>query len=179
MNINALFDIALKGDEIAEKELFEALSVRYRAIAHQRIWEINDVEDIVQEALMTVVREYRGLDVRTSFSAWAIRVLDNRILAYLKRKRTSQSRQAGSPPVEYTTSDGSHSPDLKLRLMRCLKEVFRVNPQYARILNLHYQGFTIDEVCRHMGIKSGNAYVTLSRARQMLAGCLEKRSEAK
>lgn len=177
MNINDLFNKALKGNKIAEKELFEALSVRFRAIVHQRIWEKNDVEDIVQEALMTVVREYRELNVKTSFSAWAVRVLDNRFLAHLKRRRASQYRLTNSPPVEHVTLNEPQSPGLKLRLLQCLKDVFRVNPQYARILNLHYQGFTIDEVCRHLRIKSGNAYVTLSRARQMLARCLEKQSE--
>ncbi|MEW5923663.1 MAG: RNA polymerase sigma factor [Candidatus Zixiibacteriota bacterium] len=177
MNINDLFEKAIRDGESAEKELFEALLVRFRAIVHQRIWEKNDSEDVAQEALLAVAREYKGIKFEISFSAWAAKVLDYRILAYIKRKRTTQARVSEAPPEDCSRPDLSQSPGLRLKLLKCLKELFAANPRYARIINLHYQGYSIEEVCRRLKIKAGNSYVILSRAREMLAKCLGKRNE--
>lgn len=178
MGINKLFEKVLQGDRAAEKELFESLSVRFRAIVHQRIWDKNDSEDVAQEALMTIVTKYREVVIEKNFSAWAAKVLDNRILAYIKRKRASQSRISNSPPEEYQMPVPPELSDLKHRLLKCLKEIFRANPRYARILNLHYQGYTTEEVCRLLKITSSYSYVILSRARNMLVKCLDEEKEA-
>ncbi|MFH2035876.1 MAG: RNA polymerase sigma factor [Candidatus Zixiibacteriota bacterium] len=177
MIINELYSRAKDGNKTAENELFNALIVRFRAIGLQRIWDKDDIEDIVQDALKTVAEEYKRIEITDSFSAWAAKVLDYKILAYIKKKQTRQAYAGNMPPDETLLSEPQLSSDLKLQLIRCLKRLSENKPKYARILNLHYQGYSVEEVCRQLGITPSNSYVILSRARILLVKCLEEKQE--
>ncbi|MCP4703685.1 MAG: hypothetical protein GY865_03665, partial [candidate division Zixibacteria bacterium] len=50
------------------------------------------------------------------------------------------------------------------------------NRRHARILNLHFLGYTTEEICSRLEITKTNMYSLLSRARSMLELCLNKGS---
>ncbi len=175
MDLNELQKTAKKGDSSAEKELFRILSVRFHLFAYHKIWDEESAQEVAQEALAVVAREFKGVEIRTSFAAWAHQVLEYRILAYLKAKRTRDP--GGVVDAEQVATDAP-DPILKIKLARCLRLVGRANRRYARILNLRYQGFSTEEICERLGVSISNCYVLLSRARTMLEECLEK-GEAK
>jgi len=62
-------------------------------------------------------------------------------------------------------------------LLRCLKDVLKVKRQYARALNLKYQGYSTEEICGRLGVKRGDLYVILNRGRAVLRECLDKRMD--
>ena len=179
MNLNVLFQSAGGGDEKAEKRLFEQLSARFRLLARHRIWNGADAEEIAQEALMTVAREYRRVQITASFSAWAHKILDNRVLAYIQ----SAKRQAGRTEKlsEETENRGrpmsAEDGVLRRQLLDCFRQVAEPNRRYARILNLHYQGYGTEDICRRLSITPSNFYSILSRARALLRRCLEREEE--
>lgn len=173
MNINSLYENARSGDLDARDQLFKFLSVRFRLIAYQRIWSKSDSEDVAQEALMVVAQNIMKIDIRKSFSAWAGKILDNRILTYINKKQSQQTLKNELQLNSGTSGTSNPSYDLKRRLITCLKKIELVNSRYFRILNLHGQGYSTDEVCTMLKIKPSNCYVILSRARSMLEKCLE------
>lgn len=123
---------------------------------------------------MVISREYTSIKIETSFAAWCRKVLDNRILSYIKKKRTREfSIVDECGPADLAVSD-EVSHDLKMRLLDCLRKVAGVSPRYARIINLFYQGYSTEEVCAKLDISANNAYTILSRARSLLGLCLEK-----
>lgn len=174
MDFNALQAQAKAGDRQAEKDLFEALSVRFHLFAYQRVWNEEAAQDIAQEALAVVAREFRDLQVETSFSAWAYRVIEYRLLAYIKAKRLPAQRDTSAMADNQEIPADDVDPGLKSRLADCLRRVAQTNRRYARILNLNYQGFETGEICEKLGISVGNCYVLLTRARSMLEQCLGK-----
>lgn len=174
MTINELHAKAHAGDEFAKKQLFEKLSVRLRLIANQRIWSQVDSEDVVQDAMMTIAKEFRDLEVTTSFTAWAVKVLDNKVLSYIKSQRTQTKYFDKGVVLETESSVTPSTPFLKDSLKKCLKEISSHNSNYSRVVNFQYQGYTIDEICKRMGITKNHSYVLLSRARSMLKACLKK-----
>jgi RNA polymerase sigma factor (sigma-70 family) len=174
LNINELHRRACDGEKSAEAALFERLSVSFRVFAQQRIGNRDDAEEIVQEALVTILGKYREIEFTSSFSAWAHRVLINKTLDYHKRKgrqdhvfvtSSQEASHAGSPGID---------PALQARLRSCLQAVLKVNRRYGRILALHYQGYTTPEICERLDITTNHFYVILSRARSMLEACLEE-----
>lgn len=176
MDLESLYISARKGNSGAEKQLFEALLVRFRLIAHHRIRNDDTADEAVQEALAVVAREYRDTAIHTSFAAWACKVLDNRILASLRAAQVERKRAVADPAGYPVVADGDISPAVKRRLMNCLEKVGRMNRRYSRILNLRHQGYGTEEICRRLGISAGNCYVLLARARKMLEACLKKGS---
>ena len=176
VDINALHSAASRGDSQAEERLFEGLSARFRLFVRQRIRNQVDAEEVVQETLMTIYREYRSVDYTKSFSAWAYKVLDNRILGCIqKRKRENGRIDTGvdRDTVQLEARD-STTPGLKQRLLECLQGIGSRNIRYARILNLHYQGYKTNEICDRLSLKPETFYSILSRARSLLGICLEK-----
>ncbi len=127
----------------------------------------------MQDALLTITSKYRDIDFEKSFAGWAYKVLNNKILDYIKRKQTrsrlDQQMREAEPVVVHTPN-----PSFTAKLIDCFRKVHRVNVRHARILNLHYQGFSTTDICHKLGVKENNMYVLLMRARKALASCLGK-----
>ena len=165
---------ALAGDEEAENELFQQLSVRFGVFVRY-ILRRNE-EEIVQEACLTVLKKYRTLGPSDNFQAWAFGVLKNKIGNYFERQKREQKRMRSDSSTHRSVewADEERIRNLKLTLNRCLEKIDERNPRYGQILVLSYQGFSCADVCQRLGISPNNAYVTLNRARQMLKACLDK-----
>ncbi len=174
MNINEFYNIAREGDRAAESSLFRQLTVSFRLFAQQRIWNDQDAEEVVQEAVLTISERYRDITFETSFSAWAYRVLNHKILDYIKRKGRRQKLIEQVRQETDTELTWQPDPDLRARLIECFQKMNGSNPRHARILNLHYQGFTTGEICSRLKLTDNYFYVMLSRARTALEVCLEE-----
>jgi RNA polymerase sigma-70 factor (ECF subfamily) len=173
-DLNELHRAACSGDREAENRLMGYLTVSFRLFAQHRIWHVEDAEEVVQEALVTVLAKYKGLEIETSFAGWAYRVLQNKILDFVKKK--SARRRLDEANADDLTAETYVCPDpqLRARLIECFRKINRTNSRHARVLNLHYQGYPVTEVCRRLGVTENNLYVLLSRARRALELCLKK-----
>ncbi len=169
--INTLFDDARSGSAQSEQQLFSLLLERFRLIAHQRLWDSADADEVTQEALLVVAREYRDLTVTVSFAAWAQKVLDNRILARIAGNRIGEARRAPMSGESEPAIDTD--VELQVSLTDCLRRIGQVNRDYARALNYHCQGYETEEICRRMQLKRSTLYSLLHRGRALLKRCLE------
>ena len=173
-DINALFEAAREGDPKAERQLLDKLSVRFRLFAYQRIWNQDEAAELAQEALLTIAQEYKSLEVQKSFTAWAYRVMENRLLSRMRSHRVRREAFEREGIAERQRAVDNPQPELKRKLLECLQRVGGANRRYARILNLNYQGFSTQDICRKLGITENHCYVLLSRARAMLEKCLDQ-----
>ena len=122
---------------------------------------------------MIVLRKYKGIEFTTSFAAWAYNVLEKNILDYYRTKGRRKGLLMNNANVN--KPDGYWEPDpiLRLKLLDCLNKLNTANTQHARIVNLRYQGYTIEDICEKLKIRRNNVYKSLSRARAMIMQCLE------
>lgn len=174
MTINNLYERARTGDKSAEAEMFKKLSDRFWVFAHRKVWDKEEAEELAQNALATVIAEYHQIEISSSFSAWAHKVIENKFLAYIQTRRRRRGREISLGNKDCIADDCMPDPVLKMRLLNCLKQVSRANRRYARILNLHNLGFKRAEVCEKLGMTIVQSYVVMSRARAMLKKCLDK-----
>jgi len=173
LELDDLYHLAMGGDTQAEKALFVSLNARFRLLARRRLWGQPDWEDVVQDALAVVYQKFGELDSGINFTAWAYQVLRYCVMNHNQRlgrqiARTTKLDEAGQLPAP-----SGFDPAVKRRLKECAQKIWRVNNRYARILNLHYQGYTTEEICERLSLQRSNYYSVLSRARTMLARCLE------
>jgi RNA polymerase sigma factor (sigma-70 family) len=172
-DINQLYEAARDGNETAKRELFETLTDSFRLFAHHKVWNSEEAEDLVQEALAVVAAEYKSVAIQASFAAWAHKVMDNRLLGYIQKQRREKGRVAPDDSSGYLAASWTPNPSLRMRLLECLKKVGEANRRYARILNLHLIGFSRAEVCERLSLTRAQSYVVMSRARSMLKECLD------
>jgi RNA polymerase sigma factor (sigma-70 family) len=174
LEINELLNKARAGDLKSEARLFEYLTARFRYFIKRNIWDNEDCEDIVQEALLTISARYKDIDFTVSFIGWAHRVLQNKIMNFHSKKK----RQSGLMQKFEKLSEHSDryeiDVDFELQLIKCINELNKKNNRFARAVNFTYQGFTVDEICRRLNVTKTNFYSVLSRARSLLLMCLKK-----
>ncbi len=166
---------ACQGDEEAENELFKHLLVRFRFIARRKI-KGNEAEDVVQKALKSILGNYKTVAFRISFWAWAYGVLQNKIKDYFKDKNQEEDKFVSLSEVENLLIDPPPEidPEFERKLVNCLKQIMKYNIDYARALNLTYQGYKAGDIARKLKVNINNLYVILHRARAMIDLCLKK-----
>jgi len=179
LGIDELYALAQRGDATAKEKLYARLLVSFRVIARHRMWRDEDADDVVQDALMAVVGQYDELIVESSFAGWAHRVLNNKIVDHYKVKKIRAGKVEQLYQRQAATMTHSPEPTLRLRIKTCFAKIHQAHRQHARILSLHFQGYTTDEICLRLGITRNNCYVSLSRARAMLEKCLDQEDEVK
>jgi RNA polymerase sigma-70 factor (ECF subfamily) len=172
-DLNKLFDRARAGDAAAEKQLFDYLTDRFRQFARLRIWNPSDADEVVQETMVVICREYMALEITSSFTAWAYKVLDNRILACRQSQQTRIRRIESDDSVIETLAKPTVDPDLRRQLVECLRKICAANRRYGRVLNYHSQGYGTDEIKERLSLKESTLYSLLHRSRAMLRRCLE------
>lgn len=174
MDINDLHRQVCSGQDNAEGQLFDRLTARFRYFTQQKIIDRQDANEIVQDALLTIADKYKGIEFTVSFASWAYQVLENKILGYYRKKHSRGKRMVSQEKEERVEPAYTPDPELKRRLMNCIRKISKLNPRHARILNLHYQGYTVVEICERTNVTKANLYSILSRVRSLLQLCLEK-----
>lgn len=157
----------------AEEQLFTKLLVRFRYLVNCKVWNQQDAEEIVQSAMLVIAKEYSDLAEDRRFEPWAYKVLNNRVLGYMKARRRSDNRTTVFDAEELNMQGSNSDYQLKEKLRGCLTKIRKTNQTYARILALHFQGYSTDEICRKLNMTPNNLYVALSRARASLGRCLD------
>jgi RNA polymerase sigma factor (sigma-70 family) len=174
LDVDTAFQLAAKGDETAQRKLFESLTVRFRLFARQKIWDEAEVEDIVQNALTAVYTKYRQVNIVHSFSAWAHGVLNKEILRYTRDRSRRSTLLTSLDTGSELPAVGQEDPEVRRRMLYCLEKVTSINLRYARVLQLKYEGYDTENICKYLDVTPNNLYVILSRARTMLRECLKE-----
>lgn len=123
---------------------------------------------------MAVASKLGTLRDDTNLIGWAHRVLQIQILRYYRNHYGETRKMSDLDSHQARSASWSPDPVFRETLIGCIARVARSSKRYARVLNLHYQGYTVDEVCEAIGVTRNNYYVILSRARRMLEQCLNE-----
>ena len=175
MDLKRLLQAAIQGNDRSEEELLRHLSVRFVGFAVLRLGNKQDAEEVVQDTLAAIARDYKSVEYEVSFAAWAHKVLEHRVLKKLSSRKLRNSVVSYSEDLErLPDQSGSHgAKELKRKLSECLKKIGKANIRYARIINLHHLGYSANEIAGKLGITRDNCYMILSRARVQLRRCLD------
>ena len=174
LDTNSLYRAFRSGNGAVREQLFQILGESFRLFVQQKVGGKDDAEELVQDALTTVAEKIDSVEIEVSFAAWSYGVLENKLLNYYRHKKTQRDRFVQLSDDDRSGSSQHPDPDLKLRLLNCLKKISEDNIRRARVLNLHYQGYSVDEICERFELSRNGVYVLLSRARSLLKTCLEK-----
>ena len=172
--MNDLARQARAGDAGAERQLFQQLLVRFHRFAEHKVGA-DEAAEIAQIACITIFRKYREETFSVSFSAWAYGVFRNTLLKSRERRRQESLRLTDLEQLPEPPSAPAQSPRLAEFLSRCWRELIGGWPRYARILNLRFQGFSTEEVCRRVKVSREQYYVYLGRGRTKLRDCLREK----
>jgi RNA polymerase sigma-70 factor (ECF subfamily) len=84
---------AQDGDRAAYRSLLEDLAPYIRSIAGRRLQDPSEVEDAVQDVLMTVHMVRHAYDPNRPFGPWLLAIANRRIIDRLRRKTRQRARE--------------------------------------------------------------------------------------
>lgn len=177
---------ARQGDGDAFRALVEvharpAFSLAYRLMGNEQ-----DAEDVVQESFIRAHRRLPAFEARSNFGTWFHRIVVNCAIDTLRSRRTRYDGRSGDAVdavTEVIASDGP-SPERLARSAEIRRHVDAsldlLTPQERVAFALrHYEGRTIDEIGRTLGIQESAAKHAVFRAvRKLRAALAPLRREA-
>jgi RNA polymerase sigma-70 factor (ECF subfamily) len=162
---------ARQGDNDAFRALVEQHSRTAFRLAFRMTGNEQDAEDVVQESLLKAYRHLGRFETRADFGTWLYRIVANCAVDMI-RSRQSRQRHAGSEPFELSTalqtSDApgperlAESAEMHRRVAAALDSLSPL--ERAAFALRHYEGHTIDEICRTLGLRTSAAKQAIFRA---------------
>src|SRR5664279_762190 len=156
-----LLEGARQGDRQAVDELFAALYVEFRQIAHARLRKsapltLLGTTVLVNESYLRLVRTGKlAVSDRVHFLAYAARVMRS-IIVDLVRERMAQRRGSGHAEVTLNTAVAEEVPAAEAEIIAvsdALESLAKVEPRLVAIVELRYfAGLTEVEIASALGM---------------------------
>ncbi len=156
--------------------------------AHQRplflyilplVGSTSDADEVLQETSVIMWGKRHQFQPGTSFLAWARAIARLEVFRFRRRHR-GRTFSAGGDLLEQIAEKSEQvcqqAEARQEALRECLK---RLRPHDRRLIQLRYlPGASGDDVARQTGRPVNSVYQSLSRIRQKLADCIERRLAA-
>jgi RNA polymerase sigma-70 factor (ECF subfamily) len=161
---------AMAGDEGAYRQLLVSLAPRLRAVARSRCRSLgapeDEIEDLVQEILLTIHLKRGTWDQSRPIGPWAAAITRNKLIDVLRRR----GRHITVPIEDFVDSlqAEDRAPELSARDIDSL--LARLTPQQREIVrSISLNGSSIRETADRLQMTEGAVRVTLHRALKALA----------
>jgi RNA polymerase sigma factor (sigma-70 family) len=165
-----LLDACKKGDPAAQMKIYR---LYYKPMYHASLRILGDsmeAEDVMQDAFLVAFRNIRSMDVNVSFGGWLKRIVVNRSLDALRKRKPLVELVADYPDeipsdASWQTEEGTLEDKVEQvrRAMQKLPEKYRV----VLSLNL-FEGYDHDEIGHILGVTPSTSRAQLSRGKQKL-----------
>ena len=174
--------LARDGDSEAFRALVERHSRAVYRLAHRMTGSVQDAEDVVQDTFLKAYRQLSRFESRANFSTWLHRIAVNCSIDVI---RSRPHREAGHDPSDLDQFGADRDAGLRQvspeRLMLSSEVQDRVNAAMASLSRMeraafvlrHFEGQSIDEISRALGLKTNATKHSVFRAVRKMRTALE------
>ena len=174
--------LARDGDSEAFRALVERHSRAVFRLAHRMTGNASDAEDVVQETFLKAYRQLSRFESRANFGTWVHRIAVNCSIDLI---RSRPHREAGHDAGDLeqfgageAAEPGLPSPE---RLMLSAEVHGRISGAMASLSKMeraafvlrHFEGQSIDEISRALGLKTNATKHSIFRAVKKMRQALE------
>ncbi len=145
---------AIAGDTAALQALVTKLLPRVRNLIRYLVRRDADVDDLIQDALLTVLAGLPGYRAEGAFMGWVDRVVVRMVFRQLRRFKNEPSRSLGLVPLDSDTLiANSPSPDGYLHRRSLVAALDRLpfDQRHALVLH-HVLDMTVPEISEQLNI---------------------------
>lgn len=177
-NLEQMVKDVARGDEAAYRKLLEASAKLVRGYL---LSKINgpmraDVEDIVQEILLSVHLKYHSYDHSLPYLPWLRTIAHHKMIDAWRKRKITETVPFDDFMAETVADTGSQSTDTDaaLTLERLMGELPEKQQKVVRLARI--DGKSMTEIAKEMMISVADVKVTLHRAIKKLAANVKEGS---
>ena len=157
------------GDEEAFRLLVDRHSRSIYRLAFRMTGRAEDAEDVVQETFVRAYRQLGRFEARSNFATWLYRIAFNCAIDYMRARPHRESSESHDRLEQISgQSQGRSADDLVFAgeiSGRVQEALSALSPQErAAFLMRHYQGCSIEEICRALDLRANAAKHSIFRA---------------
>ena len=161
---------ALDGDEAAYRRFLEAVTPHLRMLARRRLSAFGaddqDLEDVVQEALLAIHLKRGTWDPKRPIGPWLSVIARNKLVDALRRRGHRVSIPI-EDVVDLVADERQTSPTDERDVGRMLESLKPVQREIVQAISLH--GTSVRETAVRLSMTEGAVRVALHRALKSLA----------
>jgi RNA polymerase sigma-70 factor (ECF subfamily) len=180
-DVPAVLTRARQGDSDAFRELVERHAKSAFRLAFRITGNEQDAEDVVQESLLKAYRHLGRFETRADFGTWLYRIVANCAVDMI-RSRQARQKHAWTEAFDVSTATRASAQPGPERLAESSEVQRRVSAALDALSPLeraafalrHYDGRSIDEICRTLNLGSSAAKQAIFRAVRKLRVALEQ-----
>ena len=180
-HITELLQACKRGSTTAQ---FEVYKLYYKAMfntALRIMQNSSDAEDVMQEAFLSAFTKLETYKGEVAFGAWLKRIVINRSLTELKRKKKLQEVNLEVVDKKLTDEEevtvDSITDYNSLKIKEVTKAMSKLKTNYQVILNLSLiEGYDNEEIAGILKISNESCRTTISRAKSKLRKLLTESS---
>lgn len=173
MDEQSLIAGCIKGNQLAQKTLFESFSPKFFALCLRYMKSTDDAEDVLQEGMVkifTKLPEYSGTG---SFEGWMRRIIVNTCLDQI-RKNQKLKFDVSIDKEEYKLSMNAHILE-NMSANELIEEIKKMPPGYRVVFNMFaIEGYSHQEIAQKLGVKESTSKSQYLRARAYLKERINK-----
>lgn len=173
-NFEALMRQALCGDQRAYADLLQQTSRLLRPFLAKRLIFSNEVDDVLQEILISLHKARHTYDGNRPYKPWVYAIAKFRLQDHLRTHYSDQLRHA----VDFDELEEhlpEHVTETAISYESISGEVEKLPGKQAEILRLmHQEGYTAREVAKKLGMNESAVKVAAHRAYKVLRSKLER-----
>lgn len=173
-NFEALMRQSLAGDQRAYATLLKETSRLLRPFLAKRLSFTNEVDDLLQEILLSIHKARHTYDGNRPYKPWVYAIAKFRLQDYLRAHYSDQLRHA----VDFSELEDNlheHVTESAITYESISGEIQKLPGKQATILQLmHQEGYTAKEVAEKIGMRESAVKVAAHRAYKILRKKLER-----
>ena len=165
INIHAqLIEKCKNGDSQAQFSLYNQYKKAMYNLAHRILNNREDAEDILQEAFVDRFRNIGSFRFESTFGAWLKKILLNRCINHLRKKKLDLTLCENLPPVIYEEEE-----EVTYDTGKIFKGIEMLPDGYRIILTLYLlEGYDHSEISQILDISESTSKSQYMRAKERL-----------
>jgi RNA polymerase sigma-70 factor (ECF subfamily) len=160
-----------RGDPKAQFELYKAYYKPMYHICLRMVGNPVEAEDVMQEAFLAAFTKIGTYEGRVSFGAWLKKIVINRSLDQLKKRKVKFEELNEKIPED----EPVHLEISEIQMEQLKSAIQQLPDGYRVVLSLHLlEGYDHGEIARILGISNGSSRSQYLRAKLRLRELLTK-----
>lgn len=173
--------LARDGDSDAFRGLVERHSRAVYRLAHRMTGNPQDAEDVVQETFLKAYRQLGRFESRANFSTWLHRIAVNCSIDLIRSRKHQETGHDAADLDLLDAADDQRVDPSPERLMLSTEVQQRVSRAMEGLTHMeraafvlrHFEGQSIDDISRALGLKANAAKHSIFRAVRKMRLALE------
>lgn len=163
-----IVELSKAGNRKAQYQLYRLYSKAMFNICMRMLSNKEEAEDLLQEAFAEAFNKLESFRFESSFGAWIKRIVVNRCINHLKKKRAQLIYTETLPETNQKNDEPEINSD-HLDVKRIYRAMEQLPDGYRVIFSLYLlEGYDHTEIAQIMGISESTSKSQFSRAKQKI-----------